>query len=149
MWTGPKKNQLNSGLLLFQNVLQSKSLEIRYKIISNVSFILQVFQELNNFNGILEVVSAINSSPVFRLQHTFAVRLSHSFYFILFCHCCLFIELLFLTCRSYPFDGARLWKKQKSLATIITRSTLRSYARSILRVFPSLVCDKSKKFLTI
>lgn len=45
---------------------------------------LQVFQELNNFNGILEVVSAINSSPVFRLQHTFAVRLSHLFYFILF-----------------------------------------------------------------
>lgn len=52
--------------------------------------VLQVFQELNNFNGILEVVSAINSSPVFRLQHTFAVRPSHLFYFGLLYHCCLF-----------------------------------------------------------
>ena len=49
----------------------------------------QIFQELNNFNGILEVVSAINSSPVFRLQHTFAV--SHTLCklsfitFLLFC----------------------------------------------------------------
>lgn len=39
---------------------------------------LQVFQELNNFNGIIEVVSALNSSPIYRLQHTFAVRLSYS-----------------------------------------------------------------------
>ena len=39
-------------------------------------FLFQVFQELNNFNGILEVVSAINSSPIFRLNHTFAVSLS-------------------------------------------------------------------------
>ncbi|PFX16973.1 Son of sevenless-like 1 [Stylophora pistillata] len=36
--------------------------------------LLTVFQELNNFNGILEVVSAINSSPIFRLNHTFAPR---------------------------------------------------------------------------
>lgn len=42
----------------------------------SLPFLFQVFQELNNFNGILEVVSAINSSPIFRLNHTFAVSLS-------------------------------------------------------------------------
>ena len=53
----------------------------------------------------------------------------------------LFIDLIiiFFTCRSCPLNGAKLWKMRKSLATIITRSTLRSYARSIHRVFLSLV----------
>ena len=45
-------------------------------IVLSLPFLFQVFQELNNFNGILEVVSAINSSPIFRLNHTFAVSLS-------------------------------------------------------------------------
>lgn len=42
-------------------------------MLSRVIEILQVFQELNNFNGVLEVVSAINSVPVYRLDHTFEV----------------------------------------------------------------------------
>uniref|UniRef100_A0A671K9T0 Ras-GEF domain-containing protein n=1 Tax=Sinocyclocheilus anshuiensis TaxID=1608454 RepID=A0A671K9T0_9TELE len=45
--------------------------ELRVSIISRIIEILQVFQELNNFNGVLEVVSAMNSSPVYRLDHTF------------------------------------------------------------------------------
>lgn len=42
-------------------------------MVSRIIEVLQVFQELNNFNGVLEVVSAMNSSPVYRLDHTFEV----------------------------------------------------------------------------
>lgn len=51
-------------------------ISLKFLLYSLFHFYFQVFQELNNFNGILEVVSAINSSPIFRLNHTFAVSLS-------------------------------------------------------------------------
>lgn len=55
-----------------KSMLEFPNLEERVAVLNRVIDILTVFQELNNFNGILEVVSAINSSPVYRLQHTFA-----------------------------------------------------------------------------
>ncbi|XP_029189589.2 son of sevenless homolog 1-like [Acropora millepora] len=55
-----------------KSMLEFPNLEERVAVLSRIIDILTVFQELNNFNGILEVVSAINSSPVYRLQHTFA-----------------------------------------------------------------------------
>ena len=42
-------------------------------VMSRILEIMMVFQELNNFNGILEVVGALNSAPVHRLEHTFEV----------------------------------------------------------------------------
>jgi len=40
---------------------------------SRILEVMIVFQELNNFSGLIEVVSAINSASVHRLEHTFSV----------------------------------------------------------------------------
>ncbi|CAB4027132.1 son of sevenless homolog 1-like [Paramuricea clavata] len=54
-----------------KSILEMMNFEERLAVLSRIVDILMVFQELNNFSGVMQVLSCIESAAINRLQHTF------------------------------------------------------------------------------
>uniref|UniRef100_S4RG01 Son of sevenless homolog 2 (Drosophila) n=1 Tax=Petromyzon marinus TaxID=7757 RepID=S4RG01_PETMA len=67
------RHTTNLTLWFEKCLVEAENFEERVAVMTRIIEVAQVFQELNNFNGVLEVVSAMSSAPVYRLHHTLEV----------------------------------------------------------------------------